>query len=96
MRGFIFSQIPDYGTCWNDCDCPTCRPFCSAFNIKNPGYCQTNIRYGRRSMKKSACAIIGKQILIFFYDVAFVKLSSLSLVHFIENLCYYPFRSQSN
>ena len=45
----------DRGTCNTDCDCPSCAPFCSAFNQEIPGYCQNNARYGRRSKIKANC-----------------------------------------
>ena len=59
-----FFQVPDLGTCMTDCDCPSCRPFCSAFNISNAGYCQTHIGYGRRLMKKSDCEKGGKYLFV--------------------------------
>ena len=31
---------PFWGSCWSDCDCSVCAPFCSAISIDSFGYCQ--------------------------------------------------------
>ena len=39
-----------YGSCFSDCDCPPCAPFCSTF-----GWCQVSARYGRGIKTKMEC-----------------------------------------
>ena len=38
------NKTPLWGSCWSDCDCSTCTPFCSAISIDSFGYCQGRSR----------------------------------------------------
>ena len=35
---------PHWGSCWSDCDCSLCFPFCSAISITSFGYCHQRAR----------------------------------------------------
>ena len=34
------NEAPYWGSCWSDCDCSACAPYCSAISIDSFGYCQ--------------------------------------------------------